>query len=102
MPYHDPIPDSKGRAKAGGLQSLVEAERLLQIIFLLPASVAICWFLGALVDEKLHTTWMKVVGIIFGCISGRVYTVRLARDAEKRAAAEDSKGEPGDDGSRLK
>ena len=94
MPYNNPIPERKRSGlAAGGLRSLVQAERLLQIVLILPASMAICGFAGALADEKLHTHWMMIAGGIFGCIAGMFYTVRLAIDAERRAAAEDAKQE---------
>jgi F0F1-type ATP synthase assembly protein I len=41
------------------------------------------WLAGAWADMKLHQSWLTIVGIILGCISGLVYVVRLAIDAEK-------------------
>jgi F0F1-type ATP synthase assembly protein I len=82
MPYNDPIPERK-TSKGGGLQSLVQAEKLLQIAFVLPSAMIVGWLLGAWADSKLHQTWLTIVGIIFGCISGLVYVIRLAIDAEK-------------------
>ena len=100
MPDDNHTPEQKKIGKTdGGLRSLVEAERLLQIIFVLPSAVAICGFLGALADWKLHQSWMMIAGLIFGAIAGMYYVVRLAFDAERRAAMEDAKGEKKESGS---
>jgi ATP synthase protein I len=78
MPYNRPIPDPKPRSKAGsGLSSLAEAERMMQVAFLLPCSAFVGWLLGAWLDRMLHLTWLSLVGILFGGISGLVYVVRL-------------------------
>jgi ATP synthase protein I len=95
-PYHNPIPERKVRDKAaGGMESLVQAEKLLQIAFILPSSMVIGWLAGAWAASKLHQSWMTIAGVIFGCVSGLVYVVRLAIDAEKNAAAAKNKPEDG-------
>ena len=86
MPFHDPIPERKnGDGAGGGLRSYVQAERLIQIAFVLPSALAIGWFGGAYADEKLHTSWLTIAGVIFGCVVGMVYAIRIALDAEKSA-----------------
>jgi F0F1-type ATP synthase assembly protein I len=78
MPFHRPIPDAKPRIKpVSALASLVEAEKMMQIAFLLPSAAFVGWLLGAWADSLLHQTWIAVVGIIFGGVSGLVYVVRL-------------------------
>lgn len=85
MPYNNP-PERKSDDKMGaGLHSLVQAEKLLQIAFVLPSAMIIGWLAGAWADTKLHQSWLTIVGIVLGCISGLVYVVRLAIDAEKGA-----------------
>ncbi|MFZ0745459.1 MAG: AtpZ/AtpI family protein [Terracidiphilus sp.] len=84
MPFNRPIPEPKRRSKlATGVDSLVQAEKLLQIAFVLPAATVIGWVAGAWADDRFHQSWMGIFGIIFGSISGLVYVVRLAMDAEK-------------------
>ncbi|MDE3186264.1 MAG: AtpZ/AtpI family protein [Acidobacteriota bacterium] len=78
---------------SSGLESLVEAEKLMQIAILLPASAFIGWLIGAWADSHFHTSWMGTVGIIFGGIAGIVHVVRLAM------ASADSSGSDGSDGS---
>jgi ATP synthase protein I len=84
MAYQRPISDEKLRNKAaGGLQSLVQAEKLMQVAFVLPSAMVIGWLAGAWADTKLHQSWLTIAGVIFGCVAGLYYVVRLAMDAEK-------------------
>ena len=96
MPYHDPIPERKVRGKAaGGLESLVQAEKLLQIAFVLPSAMVIGWLAGAWADMKLHQSWLTIVGVIVGCAAGLFYVIQLAIQAEKgvgRAESETKEG----------
>lgn len=103
MPYHNPIPERRSSSKTGiGFQSLVQAEKLLQVAFVLPSAMVIGWLAGAWADSKLHQSWLTVVGIIFGCISGLFYVIRLALDAERAVGPVDSPGKKGNgpDGSQ--
>ena len=78
MPYNRPIPDSKPRGKfSSGIETLVQAEKLMQIALLLPSSVFIGWLAGAWLDLHFHQSWIGLVGMVFGGISGLVYVVRL-------------------------
>jgi F0F1-type ATP synthase assembly protein I len=78
MPFNRPIPESKPRPRFGsGLASLVEAEKMVQIAILLPSSAFIGWLIGAWLDKSLHQTWISLVGILIGGISGLVFVVRL-------------------------
>ena len=52
MPFNNPIPDDKRRDQkprrdSGGLATLVQAEKLMQIAILLPSAAFIGWLLGA-------------------------------------------------------
>jgi len=78
MPFNRPIPDRTPRAKSsGGLDTLVQAEKLMQIAILLPCAAFIGWLAGAWLDSHLHQSWMGLAGIVFGGISGLVYVIRL-------------------------
>jgi F0F1-type ATP synthase assembly protein I len=97
MPFQNPAPENKTQGKtAGGFQSLVQAEKLMQIAFVLPSAMIIGWLVGAWADNKLHQSWITIVGVIFGCISGLYYVIRLAMDAEKRASTSVSSVKSGD------
>jgi hypothetical protein len=79
MPFNRPIPDDQPRRKtSAGLEGLVQAEKLMQIAILLPASACIGWLAGAWLDGHFHQSWMGIAGCVFGGISGLVYVVRLA------------------------
>jgi F0F1-type ATP synthase assembly protein I len=103
MPFQNPVPENKtpGRA-AGGFQSLVQAEKLLQIAFVLPSAMIIGWLAGAWADAKLHQSWMTIVGVIFGCIAGLYYVIRLAMDAEKSAGKAAGSSKRGSDSGASK
>ena len=78
MAYNRPIPDRVPQRKdSGGLATLVEAEKLMQIAILLPSAAFIGWLLGAWADRAWHQSWLGIAGIMFGGISGLVYVVRL-------------------------
>ena len=78
MPYNRPIPDQKPeRGNSGGMQTLIQAEKLTQIAVLLPSAAFIGWLAGAWLDRRLHQSWIGIAGIVFGGISGLVYVVRL-------------------------
>ncbi len=86
MPYHKPIPEEHtGRKDSGGLATLVQAEKLMQIAILLPSAAFIGWLIGAWLDRTLHTHWIAAFGIVFGGISGLVYVVRLVLTASAEA-----------------
>ena len=95
MPFHRPIPQSKQRGKAGGilppqqakdglaggpglLGAWVQAEKMMQIALLLPSAAFIGWVIGALLDRSLHQSWIAMIGIVVGIISGLVGAIRMA------------------------
>jgi F0F1-type ATP synthase assembly protein I len=91
MPFHRAIPESKSPSKASsGLASYVEAEKLMQIAFVMPSAVVIGWGAGWLAGHLLHQKWISIVGIIFGCISGLYFVIQTAIAAEKKSSKEDA------------
>lgn len=96
MPLNRPNLDEKPRKKiSGGLAAYVQAERLMQIALLLPASVFIGWLGGVWLDHLLHQTWIAVVGILFGGVAGLVYAAQMAMAAAKGSSGEDLPGAGG-------
>ena len=59
MPQQPPNPDTPKRTKT--VDSLVRAEKLTQIAFILPAAVVVGWLGGAGLDKWLHTNWIYPV-----------------------------------------
>jgi F0F1-type ATP synthase assembly protein I len=87
MPFNRPIPESKERGKSGGgFKAYVEAEKLLQIAFVLPSAVVIGWGAGAWADHLLHQKWMVIAGIVLGSISGIYFVVQTAIAAERASS----------------
>ena len=78
MAFNRPIPEQQPpRKTSSGLDTLVQAEELMQIAVLLPSAAFVGWLLGAWADRTWHQSWMGIAGIVFGGISGLVYVVRM-------------------------
>lgn len=85
MPFHRPIPDSSQRGKRSSIiDAIVQAEKMIQIAFVLPCATFIGWLIGLWLDRLLHQSWLAIVGLIFGGISGLVYAIKLAVMTEKQ------------------
>ena len=78
MAFNRPIPDPTPKSKtSSGIETLVQAEKLMQIAILLPSAAFVGWLLGAWADKAWHQSWLGIAGMVFGGISGLVYVVRL-------------------------
>lgn len=93
MPYHAPIPGRKEPALNSGMKLFAEAEKLMHIAFVLPSAVFVGLLGGYWADTKFHTSWIKIVGILLGCVAGLVYVIRMAIEAEAKAARADRENE---------
>ncbi len=92
MPFNRPLPDPEPRRKSSsGIDTLVQAEKLMQIAILLPSAAFVGWLLGAWADRAWHQSWLGLAGMVFGGISGLVYVVRLVITT----GSSDGKGNPG-------
>jgi ATP synthase protein I len=86
MPYHRPIPEQRPQGKRSSvIDAIVQAEKMIQIAFVLPCAAFLGWLGGAWLDHKLHQSWISLVGILFGGASGLVYVVKLALATNKQA-----------------
>jgi ATP synthase protein I len=83
MPFHNPISDHErgGRNQSSGLKSLVQAEKLVQIAFLLPCAMVIGWGAGWWVEHHLGLHGAMIGGLVFGLIAGMVSVIRMALGA---------------------
>jgi ATP synthase protein I len=99
MPYQRPIPDSNPRKKGSAIvYSMVQAEKLIQIALVLPSAVLIGWAGGAWLDSRFHQSWIAIVGLTLGSISGLLSAYRLALTAEKSSRrVDESQNENGKD-----
>ncbi len=103
VPYNRPIPEKKSQSGGSGIiGAWVQAEKMIQIVLLLPSAAFIGWIAGVLLDRWLHQTWIAVAGIVLGIISGLVGAIRMAMiyANDPKAGKGDGNGnEPGSSGS---
>jgi F0F1-type ATP synthase assembly protein I len=98
MAFNRPIPENMrgemhgGRKQPSGFKLYVQAEKMLQIAFVLPCALVIGWVLGAWADRWLHQSWMTIAGVVLGCVSGLVFVIRMALAAEKDTKPDGVKG----------
>lgn len=80
MPASKPNPNAPPHAprRTETMQTILKAERLTQIAFVLPAAVLIGWGIGALLDKWLHQDWIYIAGVILGAIAGMIEAIRQA------------------------
>jgi F0F1-type ATP synthase assembly protein I len=84
--FNNPSSDSENKRKSSsGLNSLVQAERLMQIAFVLPCAMVVGWGAGWAVDHYFHMHWAVAVGLVLGIVAGMVSAIRMAMDAMKPA-----------------
>jgi hypothetical protein len=84
MPYNrfNP-PDSSSAGPKRGLGAYIQAEKLMQIAFVPPVAIALCWVGGWWLSNRFHMKWLEVAAIMFGCVVGLVYVVQTAVQVEK-------------------
>ncbi len=91
MPFHRAIPEQKPPAKiVGGLAGYIEAEKVMNLVFLMLASVAIGGGIGWWIDKSLQQHWFFMAGIVFGCVAGPYYVIKQAIAVEKVSRKLDS------------
>jgi ATP synthase protein I len=100
VPYHNPIPEKKQQSGMSGmLGAWVQAEKMMQIVLLLPSAAFIGWLAGYGLDHWLHQAWIAMAGIVFGIAAGLVGAVRMAiaYGADSKGGNKDENGN-GDEG----
>ena len=76
--------EEEQKPQPGEKKSWVEAEKLVQLGVMLPLALIVGYFLGSFLDDWLHTTWLKIVGLFLGIITGFVQLVRVAGSEGKK------------------
>lgn len=56
----------------------VEMSNYAELAIVFPAATVIGWLIGVGLDKWLHTTWLYIVGLIFGIAAGFVQLIRIA------------------------
>ena len=104
-----PTPENKQQAasprgQSGVTRTLVQAEKLMQIAFVLPCAMLVGWGMGYGVDKLLHTHWAVIPGLILGIIAGMVSVIRTAMAAmepsSRGLASRRSSGQAGTESSK--
>ncbi len=73
--------DDSGEKKdsSGGSSSKtnwVQVGNYAQLAFVFPAATVVGWLIGVALDKWLHTTWLYIVGLLFGIVAGFVELIR--------------------------
>ena len=68
----------RGSRQSGAMKSFVQAEKLMQIAFILPCSLVVGWAIGYGIDAWLHIHWAVVAGVILGIVAGMISVIRTA------------------------
>lgn len=82
MPASTP-PESPRNPKPSGPNPLVQAEKMMQIAFILPAAVVAGWLIGAGLDRWLHQHWIYLAGIVIGAVAGFIDIFRIVLGTSK-------------------
>jgi len=70
--------------KPAGKNLWVQMAEYSELAFLLPATTVVGWLFGALIDHWLHTTWVYLVGLIFGIVAGFIQLIRTVISSERK------------------
>jgi F0F1-type ATP synthase assembly protein I len=92
MPDDSPSPQANPRRRSALTAGVASYERLMQIAFVMPASVAVGWLIGYGLDKWLHQHWIYIAGIILGFVAGFVEVLRQAVSYSNRIEKEDRNG----------
>ncbi len=71
-----PTPDPNNHDPDPKENFWVQVARYSQLAFIFPAAVVAGWLIGLALDHWLHTTWIYLVGILFGIAAGFVELIR--------------------------
>ena len=75
--------DAESRTSEKKKSPWVQVGRYSQLAFMLPAGTVAGWLLGSLLDHWMHTSWIKVLGLILGTSGGLIELIRtVSRDTK--------------------
>ena len=96
-----PPQQAKGGLAAGPgiLGAWVQAEKMIQIALMLPSAGFIGWLIGAWFDHLLNQTWIAMIGIVVGILSGLIGAIRMAMVYSADPKLENKDGDGTDNGS---
>jgi F0F1-type ATP synthase assembly protein I len=81
MSTPDPTPARKNSERKDN--AWVQVGRYSQLALILPCATVVGWLLGGALDHWLHTSWIKIVGLLLGSAAGLIEVVRtVLRDSK--------------------
>jgi F0F1-type ATP synthase assembly protein I len=72
----DPAEQKHSQGDAPQKTNWVQVGNYAQLAFMFPAATLVGWLIGVALDKWLHTTWLYVVGLLFGILAGFVELIR--------------------------
>ena len=69
---------------SSGKTSWAQVADYAQLAFLFPAATVVGWLIGVMLDKWLHTTWLYIVGLLFGIVAGFVELIRTVAKNNRR------------------
>lgn len=87
-------------------KAIIQADRMLQIALILPASVFVGWLIGAGLDRWLGQHWIYIAGIFVGFGAGIGQIFRLLHEMEsgvgaKKTGSGQAEGQAGSGDGRI-
>jgi F0F1-type ATP synthase assembly protein I len=77
----DPTPDPKNSGRKDNVW--VQVGRYSQLALLLPCATVVGWLLGSALDRWLHTSWIKIIGLLLGTAAGLIELIRTVQRDNK-------------------
>ena len=84
---------------SGLMGAWIQAEKMIQIVLVMPCAAFIGWIIGVGLDRWLHQTWIATAGIVLGIIAGLVGAIEMAVLSAAGSKGESKNGEGTDNGS---
>ena len=72
----DPAEQKPSPGNSSNKTNWVQVGNYAQLAFLFPAATLVGWLIGVALDRWLHTTWLYIVGLLFGILAGFVELIR--------------------------
>jgi len=72
----DPAGQKPSEGNPSGKTNWGQVSNYAQLAFMFPAATLVGWLIGVALDKWLHTTWLYVVGLLFGILAGFVELIR--------------------------
>jgi len=78
MPTNPPEPPEQRQSNgdSSNKTNWVQVSNYAQLAFVFPAATLVGWLIGVALDKWLHTSWLYIVGLLFGILAGFVELIR--------------------------